>query len=393
MTRTILRILIFVSLGQISLALTGSQIKYNLSLILSPQAGIYLPSDQFWANETVQRFDAWSAPTYIVSVKPAVEEDVQTLIQFSKRNKIPVLVTGGGHGYSGSLGALQNGMEIDMSGFKNVSIDSANGLMTVGAGVRFQDFMDQLYAVGRAIRGGIGFYSSYFGAISDSLYSTKVILSNGASVAASEDENSDLFWAIKGAGANFGAAISMTYKVHESPNTGQVMSADMTFRSSQNRTLFEFAKSWVGSQPKELSIVYSVHIDPASQELVIIVNVIYAGSLSQGKSLIQPLLDLKPQNINISYIPWKDAPDVANYGAPEKSCHSRGVTTVPFGVNLYKLDVNGLSAILDFLNQSIATTPALQGSLFALTQYSTYGFKQFSSNSSAFPFRDVAAYA
>ena len=61
-------------------------------------------------------------------------------------------MTAGGHGYSGSLGALQSGMEIDMSNFKNVSIDSVTSLMTVGAGVRFRDFMSPLYASGKAIR-------------------------------------------------------------------------------------------------------------------------------------------------------------------------------------------------------------------------------------------------
>lgn len=220
-----------------------------------------------------------------------------------------------------------------------------------------------------------------------------MILASGASITASEYENRDLFWAMKGAGSNLGAVVSLTYKVYESPNAGQVMSADMTFPSPQNRTLFEFSKSWVGRQPKELSIVYSIVFDSASRQFLVIINVVYAGPLSRGKSLIQPLLDLKPQNTNISYIPWKDAPDAAIYGAPGKNCYSIGQTTVPFGVNLYDVDVNGLSATLEFLNQSIATTPALQASLFALTQYSTYGFQQFSKGSSSFPFRDVAAYA
>ena len=246
---------------------------------------------------------------------------------------------------------------------------------------------------GATLGGGIGFYSSQFGAISDSLHSIKMILASGASVTASEHENSNLFWAMKGAGSNFGAVLSLTYNVYESPNAGQVMSADMTFPSSQNHTLFRYAKSWVGRQPKELSIVYSILFDPASQQLLIIINVVYAGPLAHGKSIIQPLLDLKPQNTNISYIPWKDTPDAANYGAPGKNCYSLGQTTVPFGVNLYDLDVDGLSETLDFFNQSIASTPALQASLFALTQYSTYGFQQFPGNSSSFPFRDVAAYA
>ena len=198
---------------------------------------------------------------------------------------------------------------------------------------------------------------------------------------------------MKGAGSNFGAVLSLTYKVYPSPNAGQVMSADMTFPSSHNHTIFDFARSWVRRQPKELSIVYSILFDPTSQQLLIIINVVYTGSLSRGRALIQPLLDLEPHNTNISYIPWKDTLDVANYGAPAKSCNSIGQTTVPFGINLYDLSVDGLTEALDFLKQSITTTPTLQASLFALTQYSTYGFQQFSKNSSSFSFRDVAAFA
>lgn len=61
-------------------------------------------------------------------------------------------MTGGGHGYSGSLGNLHDGIEIDMSNFKVVSIDPASNLMTVGAGARFRDFMPQLHATGGTIR-------------------------------------------------------------------------------------------------------------------------------------------------------------------------------------------------------------------------------------------------
>ena len=80
MIRSVLRSAVYFYLGRLSLALTGSEIKQDLSLVLSPQASISLPSDEGWANETVQRFDAWSAPTYIVSVKPTVEEDVQKVV-------------------------------------------------------------------------------------------------------------------------------------------------------------------------------------------------------------------------------------------------------------------------------------------------------------------------
>jgi fumiquinazoline A oxidase len=65
---------------------------------------------------------------------------------------VPFLATGGGHGYSGSLGALQNGIELDMGNFNNVSVDAAKNLLTIGGSVKFSDFMGPVYSAGKAIR-------------------------------------------------------------------------------------------------------------------------------------------------------------------------------------------------------------------------------------------------
>jgi FAD/FMN-containing dehydrogenase len=65
---------------------------------------------------------------------------------------VPFLATGAGHGYSGSLGALQNGIELDLGNFNRVSVDATNDLMTLGGSVKFSDLMDPLYSAGKAIR-------------------------------------------------------------------------------------------------------------------------------------------------------------------------------------------------------------------------------------------------
>lgn len=111
---------------------------------------------------------------------------------------------------------------------------------------------------GATLGGGIGFYSGYYGAISDSLLSAEVVLADGSLVTASNSENSDLFWAMKGAGSSFGVVSSLTYRVYDAPNAGQVMNADMTFPVSANGSLWELAKSWAHNQPRELSVSYSI---------------------------------------------------------------------------------------------------------------------------------------
>jgi hypothetical protein len=119
---------------------------------------------------------------------------------------------------------------------------------------------------GATLGGGIGFYSGIYGVISDSLLSADIVLPSGELVEASNHKNADLFWALKGAGSNFGVVTSLTFQVYDSPNTGMVMNADMIFPVSLNGTLWKFAKSFLGKQPKELSMGFSVTFDPTSQQ-------------------------------------------------------------------------------------------------------------------------------
>lgn len=73
-------------------------------------------------------------------------------VNYASNNSIPFLGTGGGHGYSTTTSALQNGLDIDLSGFNTVSVDDSASKMTIGGGVRFRDILDPVYAAGKEIR-------------------------------------------------------------------------------------------------------------------------------------------------------------------------------------------------------------------------------------------------
>lgn len=70
---------------------------------------------------------------------------------YSASHNIPFLATGGGHGYSGSLGALQNGLELDLGNFNSVEVDPERNLLTIGGAVRFRDVEQKVYEAGKAI--------------------------------------------------------------------------------------------------------------------------------------------------------------------------------------------------------------------------------------------------
>lgn len=90
---------------------------------------------------------------------------------------------------------------------------------------------------------------------------------SGEIVTASETDNSDLFWGIRGAGQNFGIVTSATYRIHERTNDGMALNGDFVFPASAKDTIFSLVKSLQYSQPDELSMFPSIMFDMQSQSV------------------------------------------------------------------------------------------------------------------------------
>jgi fumiquinazoline A oxidase len=109
--------------------------------------------------------------------------------------------------------------------------------------------------VGLTLGGGIGTLQGKHGLVMDSLLSVRMVTATGEIITASKAENPDLFWALRGAGANFGIVISATYKVHDATNNGRFVSADFEYSEASSCELWELLKSFDDDMPLELSIV------------------------------------------------------------------------------------------------------------------------------------------
>lgn len=128
-------------------------------------------------------------------------------------------------------------------------------------------------------------------------------------------------------------------------------------------------------------------------QVAIVANFIYAGPVDTGKSLIKPFLDLNPVNLNISTVPWKDIPTSALYGATSQGCSASQIDYVPYSLNLYQIDVDNMSKLVNFMNTSMSADPSVQTAVIALAQYSSVGLQSHEDDSSAFPFRDAVIFA
>jgi len=154
--------------------------------------------------------------------------DVIAAVKFGRASGQRVSVRGGGHN-AGGLGIWDDALTIDLSGIKYVQVDPAAKTVRVGGGCTWGDVDHATHAFGLAVPtgiisttgvggltlgGGLGHLTRGLGLTIDNLLSADVVLADGRFVVANAQENSDLFWALRGGGGNFGVVTSFVFKAH-----------------------------------------------------------------------------------------------------------------------------------------------------------------------------------
>ncbi|KAK4203209.1 6-hydroxy-D-nicotine oxidase [Triangularia verruculosa] len=386
---------------------SGRQIVQDLSAQLSSGSEVILASDASYANNFTQRFSVSRPPSFSVAVKPVSAVDVRQVVQYALRTNVSILATGGGHGYTWSLGRHRGGIDIDLSNFNTIKIDSAANTMTVGGSVRSQDVAAALQAAGKelpvglcmcvgytgyTLGGGIGPYSGLYGTAADNLISAEIITGQGELLTVSDKSRSDLFYGLKGAGFNYGIVTSLKFRVHPATNSGQTIVTNMIFPGYLNGTVFELIKSFFGpNQPKELGIALSVGYNEAMGGMVVIIGFVYAGSEKASTELLRPFFDLNPINPQVLDVPTDQVPRVIVYGATLSGCN-KNTQFVPYTVNLYKVDVPNLIKVVEYMKSEVEANPELGHVIVTWTQYASAGFKKFADGSAAFPYRDPTVF-
>jgi FAD/FMN-containing dehydrogenase len=154
--------------------------------------------------------------------------DVMTAVNFGRDSNLPVAIRGGGHNGPG-LGGVDDGLVIDLSMMKGVRVDPRNRTVRVGPGCTTGDVDHATHAFGQAVpfgiisttgvagltlSGGHGYLSRQYGLAIDNLIEADVVLADGSFVTASETENAELLWALRGGGGNFGVVTSFLFRTN-----------------------------------------------------------------------------------------------------------------------------------------------------------------------------------
>lgn len=237
-------------------------------------------------------------------VRPADVEDVRRAVTFARENNLPVSIKGGGHNVAGNaVGA--HGLMLDCSGMRNVQIDAERRVAVAGAGALLADLdvATQAYGLatplgvvsvtgiaGLTLGGGIGWLNGKHGLACDNVLAADVVTSDGRLLTVSPDQHTDLYWAIRGGGGNFGVVTSFTYRLHP---VGPVLAGALSFPAERTREVLQFYPEFAASCPDELSMSASLGCD-ASGHLVFGVGVCWSGEHNEAEPALRPLRDLGP---------------------------------------------------------------------------------------------------
>jgi FAD/FMN-containing dehydrogenase len=154
--------------------------------------------------------------------------DVMAAVEYGRENKMLTAIRGGGHN-GGGLGTCDDGLVIDLSRMKGIRVDAGARTVQVQGGCVWGDvdhathpfgmatptgFISTTGVAGLTLGGGIGYLTRSCGLTIDNLLAADVVLADGRLLTASEKENADLFWALRGGGGNFGVVTSFLFRTH-----------------------------------------------------------------------------------------------------------------------------------------------------------------------------------
>jgi FAD/FMN-containing dehydrogenase len=239
----------------------------------------------------------------------AIVADVIDIVRFAHRHGLLVAVRAGGHSVAGNS-TCDDGLVIDITRMNSVAVDLKRQIAHVGGGALWCDVDRETQAfgfatpggivshtgvAGLALNGGIGWLRNKYGLTSDNIVSAEVVTAGGDVVTASTSQNTELLWALRGGGGNFGVVTSLDLALHAVGPSVAVVFAMYPIASTPG--VLKHWREWLPSAPDEASTEILTWTAPAGcalppsvheQEIVIAAGV-YAGDAQQGLQVLEPL--------------------------------------------------------------------------------------------------------
>jgi FAD/FMN-containing dehydrogenase len=262
--------------------------------------------------------------------------DVVAALEYARENDLVVAVRGGGHSLPGHS-TCDDGIVIDLSSMKGLRVDAGRRRVRAQGGVTWGEFDRETQAFGLAttggqitttgiagltLGGGVGWLMRHFGLACDNLLSVDIVTADGSCISASEDENAELFWGVRGGGGNFGIVTSFEYRLHD---LRQVLAGPLVHPADRGAEGFRFYREFVADAPDELTTFAVFATCPPHAPFpanlwgrhVLLIVPCWSGELDDGERFLRPLREFGPPEADlVARMPYTALQSMLDDAAP-----------------------------------------------------------------------------
>ena len=268
--------------------------------------------------------------------QPAGTSDVQRCVNFAREQGLLISVNGGGHSVQG-YGVCDGGLMVDLSLMKGIRVDQTAKTAVAEAGVNWGELDTATQQFGLAVTGGrvpttgiagltlgsgSGWLERKLGYTVDNLISADVVTADGSFRHASESENADLFWGLRGGSGNFGIVTRFEYRLH--PIGPIVFGGLLAFPRENGGAVLRAYRDFMQNAPNDVGGGLALMTAPPEPFVpehvqgkpIIGIIVLYTGNPDDGERAFQPILDLGPVMKMVGPMPYAAVQEILAHGNP-----------------------------------------------------------------------------
>jgi FAD/FMN-containing dehydrogenase len=259
-------------------------------------------------------------------VRCASTPDVVAAVNYARDAGLVLAVRGGGHN-AGGLALCDDGLVIDLSGMRSVSVDAERRTARVQGGALWRDFDAAAHPHGLAttggvisttgvggltLGGGLGWLMRQHGLACDNVTAVEIVTADGTVRHASASENPDLFWAVRGGGGNFGVVTSFEFRLHPMRTLYAGM---LVYPGSRAAEVLRRYRDVAMNAPDELTVFAAMMTSPEGMPITAVLTA-YNGSVSAGEAALKSLRDLGPVADQVAEMPYPALNSMLDEGFP-----------------------------------------------------------------------------
>lgn len=391
-----------------------SNIETNLKPLLSSEASIT-------AADSVTRWSEYAARTSGAVINVATEQDVSAAVsvlcvwqhfgvvttwlsyfsqvKYCVQNDLQFRAYSGGNGWDMTSTIDQNSVIINLRGLSSVSFNASGTEATVQGGTNAQDVIDAAYALdirmptvtcntvgylAAVLGGGLSRLLGMHGPGVDQLLSVNIVTATGDILEVNEDKDTDLWWAIRGAGHNFGIVTSARVKAYPFPRAeNTAWRGPLIFTGDKLEALVS-ALDNLDLTPRMQ--VYLTFVSDGPSNPAIMLLPFYLGDEAAGRAAFASMLDIGPVSDQTEVVPYDQ------WNIDSSPFCTKGGRKPCFSVSMKKLDPAACRSAWD-LYVEFLKNPGTSNSAVMVECFSTYVAQWVPASATAFPFRDLKYHA